>query len=636
MSFRKLLASAALGLSFAAASMSPVFAADDHIINMQDVDIKAFIENVGIVTGRTFVIDPRVNGKVNIVSEKGLNDSQVFEVFKQVLRVHGYTVARAPNGEYRVTLLQGAAQDAPFSESGNGINGQFSTIILRVPDGKAAEAARLIKPVMHSQGQVSANPDGDIVVVTDFRENLRKARAIVSAMGSGGNIRETIRLSQLSALDAEEALKQLGGPKASYKVVPIEATNSLIIEGSEAEVAELRQLLASMDVGSPTPRGAISVVPLRFADGEALNTLLQTLLPTYTVEGQPAPTVAHDIGSNTLIISAPAEVQADLERIIRRLDERQPQVLVEAIIVEISDTAAKELGVQFALGGLNGSTIPLLSSNFSRQAGNLLNVIGALGADDVGLDPTGFQQAAITSLAGLDGGTFGVGGQSNDVLFGLILNALETDDDSNILSTPFVTTLDNVPATFLVGQEIPITTGSSLGTDNLNAFQTFERQEVGIQLDVLPQISDGDVIRLEIEQIVSSISGALTSTAGDFVLNKSEITTTVLANDGEIIVLGGLIQDDEQINVEKVPILGDLPVAGKLFRSKGTSRARTSLMVFLRPKIIRSVDDARPLTQQRLDYIRQQDLDQTGRSYSKIDQFLDNQFLGDSRPETQR
>jgi len=234
MSFRKLLASVALGLSFAAGALSPVFAADDHIINMQDVDIKSFIEQVGIVTGRTFVIDPRVNGKVNIVSEKGLNDSQVFAVFKEVLRVHGYTVVRAPNGEYRVTLLQGAAQDAPFSESGNGIYGQFSTIILRVPDGKAAEAARLIKPVMHSQGQVSANP------------------AITEALGSGGSVRETIRLSQLSVIDAEDALKQLGGPKAPYKVVAVEATNSLIVEGSAEDVAELRRLLERSFEYTPT------------------------------------------------------------------------------------------------------------------------------------------------------------------------------------------------------------------------------------------------------------------------------------------------------------------------------------------------------------------------------------------------
>jgi len=180
----------------------------------------------------------------------------------------------------------------------------------------------------------------------------------------------------------------------------------------------------------------------------------------------------------------------------------------------------------------------------------------------------------------------------------------------------------NVPATFLVGQEIPITTGESLGGNNLNPFRTFERQEVGITLNVLPQISDGDVIRLEIEQIVSSISGVLTSTAGDFVLNKREITTTVLANDGEIIVLGGLVQDDEQINVAKVPILGDIPVAGKLFQSKGKTRNKTNLTVFLRPTIIRNASDARPLTEGRLNQIRAEDLNQSGRSVSKIDTLL--------------
>ena len=210
-------------------------------------------------------------------------------------------------------------------------------------------------------------------------------------------------------------------------------------------------------------------------------------------------------------------------------------------------------------------------------------------------------------------------------MFGLIVNALETDEDSNILSTPFVTTLDNVPATFLVGQEIPITTGESLGTSNLNAFRTFERQEVGIQLDVLPQISDGDVIRLEINQIVSSISGVLTSTSGDFVLNKREITTTVLANDREVIVLGGLIQDDEQITVAKVPILGDIPIVGKLFQSKGNSRNKTNLMVFLRPTIIRTALDAQSLTEERLNQVRVEDLNQSGRTVSKIDSFLEQQ-----------
>lgn len=623
MFLRKILTSAAFGLALAGGMVTaPAQAADGHIINMQDVDIKAFIENVGIVTGRTVVIDPRVNGKVNIVSEKSLNVEEVWSVFKEVLRVHGYTVIRSANGDYRVTLLQGAAQDAPLTTS-DGVNGQFNTAILSVSDGQGAEAARLIKPVMHSQGQVSANPDGNILVVTDFPENLRKARAIVTAMGNGGRVRETFQLTQLSAVDAQEVLRELGGAKAPFKVVALNATNSLIIEGPQAEIDALRPLIRSMDVGSTAPRGSVSIVPLRFADGEGLLALLTGLLPSYTIDGQAAPTVAYEPGSNTLVISAPSEVQADLEQIIRRLDQRRPQVLVEAIIVEVSDNAAKELGVQFALGGVNGSTVPLLSSNFSRQAPNLLAIAGAIGGDRVGIDDgtrSALQTAAVNSVTGLDGGAFGVGGVDNDTLFAVIVNALETDEDSNVLSTPFVTTLDNVPATFLVGQEIPITVGEGLGANNINPFRTFERQEVGIQLDVLPQISEGDVIRLEIEQIVSSIAGVLTSTAGDFVLNKREITTTVLANDGEIIVLGGLVQDDEQITVSKVPILGDIPVAGKLFQSKGRTRNKTNLMVFLRPTIIRTADDARPLTQQRLDQIRATEMGVTGREFSVLDQ----------------
>jgi len=380
-----------------------------------------------------------------------------------------------------------------------------------------------------------------------------------------------------------------------------------------------------MDVGGASPRGAVSVVPLRFANGDSIIELLNTLLPAYQREGQPIPTVAYEPGSNTLVISASGETQAALEQIIRRLDVRRPQVLVEAIIVEISDTTAKELGVEFALAGLNGNNVPLLSSNFSRAAPNILGVAAlAAGAQD------GFtieeQANLVSSLVGLDGGIAGLAGVSNDTLYSIVVNALETDEDSNILSTPFVTTLDNVPATFLVGQEIPITTGESLGlgTTNVNPFRTFERKEVGIKLEVLPQISEGDVIRLEIKQEVSSIAGAITSLSSDFVTNKREIATTVLANDGEIIVLGGLLQDDEQIDLAKVPILGDIPVIGRAFQSKGKSRRKTNLMVFLRPKIIRNASDARPLTQDLLNRARIEDVNQSGREISKIDQYISN------------
>lgn len=611
----KILRSLLLGAALVLTPASAVMAADDHMISLQEADIRDFIDDVAVVTGRTFLVDPRVQGNVTISSERALNDREVFEVFKEVLRVHGYTLVRTPNGQYRITLLQGSAQDAPLT-SGNGVSGQMNTAIIKLREADAAEAARLIKPVMHSQGQVTANPNGRVLVVTDFPENLRKAREIASAMESSRTVRETVQLRQLSVVDAQEALSALGGQNAPYKVVALPATNSLIIETSPEEMSRLRQLLSTMDVGSATPRGAVSVVPLRFANGADLIELMNGLLPSYVRDGLPAPTVAYDAGSNALIISADGETQAELSGLIRRLDVRRPQVLVEALIVEISEVAAKELGVQFALGDTSGSTVPLISTNYTRSAPNLLALAGALTGTTT---DAATQAAAINSLTGLGGGTIGIGGQSGDLLFGAILNAVQTDDDSNVLSTPFVTTLDNQPATFLVGQEIPITTGEALGSANLNPFRTFERKEVGIQLDVLPQISEGDVIRLEIKQEVSSISGVLTSAAGDFVTNKREIETTVLANDGEIIVLGGLLQDDEQIDIEKVPLLGDIPVIGNAFRSKGRTRTKTNLMVFLRPTIIRNADDARPLTQNRLNRMRFEDMEQSGREISKID-----------------
>ena len=596
----------------------------EHLITMQQADIRSFIDDVSIVTGKTFLVDPRVQGKVTISSERMLNPTEVFDVFKNVMRVHGYTVIASGRSEYRITLLQGAAADAGLARN-NGASGSLSTVIIKLSHVDAAEAAKLIKPVMHNQGILSATPNGNVLVITDFPENLSKAREIVAALDIDGNVTEIVQLNNVTALDAESMLKTLSGARPSYRAVAVPGTNQLVLEGPMEEVSRLLPILKKLDSVASMPRGAVSVVPLRFADGESLIQLLNTLLPAYRREGKQEPAVAYESFSNTIVISADAESQQALESIIRRLDVRRPQVLVEAIIVEISDTMAKELGVQFALGGVNGNAVPLIGTNFSSQAASALSLTGALAGSDIGLSDTiqsTLETAAINSIVGVEGGLIGFGGNSNDTLFSMIINAIEEDEESNVLSTPFVTTLDNVPATFLVGQEIPITTGESLSSDSVNVFRTYERQEVGIKLDVLPQISEGDVIRLEIKQEVSSIAGAVSTLSSDFITNKREIATTVLANDGEIIVLGGLIQDDEQVTIDKIPVLGDLPVVGRLFQSEAKSRSRTNLMVFLRPKIIRSAEDARPITQERLNYMRSEDMSQSHRDISKIDELL--------------
>ncbi len=596
-----------------------------HLITMKDVDIKAFIEDVSVVTGKTFLIDPRVQGKVNVASEQKLSKAEVFQVFKDVMRVQNYTVIPTGNGEYRITLTQNAAQEAPLAYK-NGLSGQLSTVVLKLENEDAGEAAKLIRPIVHSQGRLSANPGGKVIIITDFPENIAKARAIIAAIDQDEKQFDTVRLTHLSSLEAESALRTLQGPRPDVSIVAVPATNSVVLQGSAGAISKLKTVLGSLDQPRNQQRSNVAVIPLRFADGEDMLNILNALLPGYVVDGSPPPTVAHEVGSNSIVLRASPEVQDALGSIIRQLDERRPQVLVEALIVEISDIAARELGVQFGIVGTNGSDIPLLTSNFSRSAPNLLALTGALAGPGLGLTEelqSQLETSAVNSLLGIGGPAAGFATRGKDAIFSAIITAVETDTDSNILSTPFVTTLDNVPASFLVGQEIPITTGETLGATNVNPFRSFERKEVGIKLDVLPQISEGDVIRLEIKQEVSSIAGALTTASTlDPITNQRNIGTTVLADNGEIIVLGGLLQDDEQISAEKVPFLGDLPGVGGLFRSRGKSRSKTNLMVFLRPTIIRSAEDARPLTQRRLQQSRQLDLEQSGRARSKIDEYI--------------
>lgn len=606
-----------------------------HVVNLKDADIRAFIEDMSMLTGKTFIVDPRVTGTVTVTSQSELSKNEVFAVFMDVLRVRGFTAVPTPSGAYRVTLIQGAAQDAPI-KGGRTTVGAFVTEILKLNHGDASNAAKLIKPIMHSQGRLTSTPGGRVLVITDYPENIRKAKKIIEAMDVDQAAIEIIALRNINALDAKDAVRELmgtGNPQIrnnvvvgeTVKAVAIEATNTLVLRGNPVAVAQLKAMVLRMDQASVLQRGKVSVISLRYANGADIVAVLDKILPTFVdkVKKGQTSSVAYDPGSNALIISGTPKVQEALESVIRRLDVRRPQVLVEAIIVEISDTAAEDLGIQFLLAGSENSALPFISTNYSRSAPNLLAVAGALVGDSIDAVTSGdLQDAAVASLLGLTGGTIGFGGSGDSGLFGAILNAVKNDTDSNVLSTPFVTTLDNVPATFLVGQEVPFTSGETLGNNNDNPFRTINREEIGIKLEVLPQINQGDVVRLEIKQEVSSISVDASTIASDLVTNKREISTTVLANDGEIIVLGGLMQDDEQLFRSKVPIFGDIPVIGNLFKSHNNSRKRTNLMVFIRATIIRSGDDAAPLTQQKLEIIRREERRRIGDEPSRIDRAL--------------
>jgi general secretion pathway protein D len=322
-------------------------------------------------------------------------------------------------------------------------------------------------------------------------------------------------------------------------------------------------------------------------------------------------TIAHHAPTNAVIMNADPDVLRELEQVIRRLDVRRPQVQVEAIVVEISDQAARELGVQFLLAGNGEDATPFAYTRYGNQRSpDLLALTGALATDSfTGEDAaTGNQLSlrnlAVSSLLGARGGAFGLGGQIGEdgSLFGLIVNALESDTESNVLSKPQLMVLDNEEATLLVGQQIPITTGEALGSNNANPFRQIERQDVGVQLTVRPQINVGDAIRLQISQEVSSVAGPVSADFQELITNQRLIETTVMADNGEIIVLGGLIERDDQLLDDSVPGLSRIPVAGRLFRNESRSQVRRNLMVFIRPTIVRNAADMRRVTRESYDF----------------------------------
>jgi general secretion pathway protein D len=322
--------------------------------------------------------------------------------------------------------------------------------------------------------------------------------------------------------------------------------------------------------------------------------------------------IARYEGANAIVIAAPADVQRRLGEVIRQLDVRREQVLVEAVIVEIGDIAAQRLGVQFLLSGTGGSNIPFSVTNYSNAGPNLLAVAGAIAAEDrYGQDnatTVALRNAAVNSLLNANGGQFGFGGNlGSGAVFGFVVNAVRADTASNVLSTPSVMTLDNSAARILVGQNVPIATGQALSNNFDNAFRTVQRQDIGIQLDVRPQINAGGTIKLNLRQEVSSIATAVvTQNVPDLILNKREISTTVTVDDGQIIALGGLIDENERRAIEKVPLLGDIPLLGNLFRSKSRNRTKTNLMVFIRPTIVRDAETAARLAAERYAYVNGQ------------------------------
>nr|WP_114952265.1 type II secretion system secretin GspD [Sphingosinicella terrae] len=666
--------------------MSPLSA--QYVLNLREADIRAFIQDAARVTGRTFIIDPAVQGRVSVVTERALSRSEYFELFLSTLRANGFVAVPAAGGALRVQPIAGAASSAPVGGSRRGSPSGFVTEILRVRNIDAAAAVETLRPMVSRDGSITAGRNS--IVVSDFADNVRRVRQVLAQIDVDSGVTRLVGLDNAGAREIATALGELA--PEGVTVVAVDSSNAIAIRGDAGSVSQLAGIAAELDRRAASG-SEIRVVFLEHADAEQLLPVLQQLLgqtptqPTTTRrarrssasgEGggaamQPDPAAPAPIaavapagappiaarnavvtrfeGANAIVISATPDVQRMLGEVVRQLDVRRQQVLVEAIIVEISDTAAQQLGVQLFLSGLRGSNIPFAVTNYSSIAPNLGTIAGAIAARELSGTTTTVTtgsgsttttttdggsdliDAAAAELARINGGVFGGAFQAGNAIFGAIVNAVRSDNQSNILSTPSIMTLDNQEARILVGQEIPITTGEALSENFDNTFRTVQRQNVGITLEVRPQINAGGSIKLDLRQEVSSIAGPVSSDFQDLILNKREIETTITVDDGEIVGIGGLLDDNERRTLERVPVLGDIPLLGQLFRSRGRARGRTNLMVFIRPTILRSAADARAMSARRYGYARGQQLLGNPNREPSLDELV-RDYLGTVPPGT--
>lgn len=699
-----ILASALAPVLAAAVLAAPVQA--QTTLNVRDADIRAFIADAAKVTGRTFIIDSRVQGKVTVVTDRPLSRSEYFEVFLSTLRANGLVTVPTANGALRVQPIENAAANPGRIGSAGAARNQFVTEIVRLRSVDAQSAVDTVRPLVSAQGSVSANRAGSSIVIADFADNVRRVREVLRRIDTDNNSTRVIALRNAGARDIATALQGLigtpaQGQTATASVVAVEGANSVALRGDPTTVARLAQVAADLDQKAKSGT-EIRVVFLEHADAGQLLPVLQQLVgqtpdtipqnqlsqsnfgastnggnaggqptvntggqtqsqaapgggasgtPAVQAQGGRAPAVVtRFVGANAIVIAAPADIQRQLSEVVRQLDTRREQVLVEAIVAEVSDQTASRLGFQFLLGSLSGGAFG--ATSFSNTAPSLLTIAGAVAAREIGGTTTtvvgadgsrtttstpnpaadALAQQALNSVLGASGAFGGYGGTlGGDTVFGAIINAVKSDTTSNLLQAPSLITLDNQEARILVGQEIPITTGEALSQNFDNAFRTVQRENVGIQLEVRPQVNSSGSIKLFLHQQVSSIAGPVSNDNSDLILNKREVETTLTVDDGQIAIIGGLLSDDERRTLEKLPLLGDIPVLGNLFRSKGKQRTKTNLMVFIRPTILRTPDDNRRVTEQRYGYLRlQQGLHDPAREPS-IDELV-RDYMGAAAP----
>ncbi|KKO09780.1 hypothetical protein LCGC14_0032770 [marine sediment metagenome] len=624
----------ALSLSLLATSVAaqdavnPVAGSDEELVlNLRDADINGLIEIVSQETGINFIVDPRVRGQVNVVSGEPIRRDQLYDLFLSVLKSYGFSAVTGSEGVVRIVPEVQAKENeiGTLREASSG--DEVVTHVISVKHINAGQLVRILRPLVPKGGHLAAAAESNTLVIADTAANVRRIEGLIERIDlESMEDFEIIRLEHASASDVVRIVQGLASPTAGEdftkrtRIIADERTNTVILRGNPVERASLRAAVQRMDV--PGEDGNTQVHYLRYAKAEEVAEVLRGIAEgrdqdtgqvgqgvgaasVSSVNSQAEVRVQAHESTNSVVIYGPAELTREMSSIISQLDIRRAQVLVEAVIAEVSYDRAKELGVQWGIANENGGIGVI---NFNRGGRGIANFAAGV---------TGFLDGEVTAPPSLaDGGTFGGVGQIGSTQIALLVNALQGDSSSNILSTPSLLTLDNEEAEIVVGQNVPFIVGRSVEASG-QAFDTIERQDVGIKLKIRPQINEGNAVRLEIAQEVSQIAPGVTG-ASDIVTNIRSLTTHVMVDDNELIVLGGLIDDQIVETRDKVPGLGDIPGLGRLFRYDTARLEKRNLMVFLRPVIIRDAAVAESLTHSKYSYIR----DQQVREQSRHDRLL--------------
>jgi len=632
----------------------------DVVVNMRGIEISDVADQISRITGRTLILDPAVKGVVTVTSSSPLSPSGVWELFQSVLRANGFAAVRSGRA-WRIVPAANAVRDGGIPS--RGVSGQeLVTRMVRLQNVPAADVARVVRPLVATFGSVEPLSTPNAVVITDYADNVRRVEAIARQLdGGSGATFITFSLKNGNATDIAQSLQAVLGE--GTRVAADGRSNTVIVRGTPASVAEARKMLVSLDQpGGATP--ITRMFRLNYADAETVTDVLRGVLGQGDSADNPiakslgsgssnpfarlsqgnqnlsalpnsAASTSGGIGSamqnaqttgttmqnvqtptpkgfstpdlnvqpapelNAVVVRGTPAAIAAIEPLITDLDVRRPQVLIEAAIAEITGDDAEALGVQLGTAGAVLDKVKGAATSFD-PSGNGLS-LGAI----------------LTTLGVPAGKALGTGLTANLAIgddFSVLVQALGSSTRANLLSTPQITVLDNVAGEFVSGQNVPFLTGSILtDSSNVNPYTTIERKDVGITLRVLPRVNAGDTIRLQVNQEASSIAAAQTAAASDLVTNRRAITTTVLADNGQTIVLGGLTADDYQDTRQQVPILGDIPIVGELFKSRRETHQKRTLFIFLKPTILRDGADAAAASQDRYNRLRADEIANTKR-----------------------